>query len=189
MCNRWWGTRWWGFQLMSQLDRLYLAAAAWRFLHQCRHPPLASSPAPWSACPRRFLQPPSYFPGLGPSAKPSVRKNWKLITYCLTSAVNYAADASTACSKHWRMLEYFPVLGKDFGHPLPTWLWMANGGQGQERFRAEGKVWGEADIHQCRSDLTFRGTLLCSAEDEHRLKCLSLYAVIRCLKREACKAK
>ncbi len=33
---------------------------------------------------------------------------------------NCAADASTACSTHWRRFEYFPVLGEDFGHPLPT---------------------------------------------------------------------
>ena len=132
------------------------------------------------------------FPGLGPSAqKPNVRKNgsrsWLLACYCLIGTFNYAADASTACSKHRRLFEYFPVLGEDFGHPLPTWSAMANGTQGQECYRAE--VRGEADIHQCRSALTFRG--LCCAQRKMNIGS-SAYLTVPALgvfKREACKAK
>lgn len=40
------------------------------------------------------------------------------------------------------------------------------------------KVLGEASAHQHMTDLTFMGTLLCSAKDGHRLKCLSLHAEV-----------
>lgn len=63
---------------------------------------------------------------------------------------------------------------------------MANGAQGQETPGAGGKGAGGRGLHGRRSDLTFfrlrfRGTLLCSAEDAHRLKCLSVYSVLSCL--------
>lgn len=66
-----------------------------------------------------------FFPVSGPSAqKPSVGEKMEVgspvIAYSPTGAVNCAAGASTACSKYWRMFEHFPVLGEDFGHPLPT---------------------------------------------------------------------
>lgn len=124
---------------LSKLNCLYLAAAAWQSLHPCRHPPLASSPALWSVSLQHSLQPPSYFPWFGPlcsKAKKNGRRS-KLIAYYLTRAINYAADVSTAWRTHWRMFEYFLVLGKDFGHPLPTWLQVTNGAQGQWCFRTE----------------------------------------------------
>lgn len=170
---------------LSQLDCLYLAAAAWQFLHPCRHPPSASSPALWSVSPQCSLRPPSYFfPAWAPllesqvSGKMEVGPSGSPTAWPVPSTTQLMCQLPAAnTGECW---EYFPVLGKDFGHPLPTWPGMTNGAQGQACFRAKGKVWGEADIHRCRSDLTFRGTLLCSAEDEHRLKCLSLYAVLRC---------
>lgn len=59
-----------------------------------------------------------------------------------------------------RRFEYFPVLGKDFGHPQPTWSAVANSAQGQACYRAE--LQRKAGIHQCRRALTFR--VLCCAQ-------------------------
>lgn len=152
---------------MSSSDEFgprYLAAAVWLFLHPYPHPPSASSPALWSASLRRSLQPPSCFSWLGPlCSKAKNNGSRSKVTSCyLTSAGNYAADyVSIACSKHWRVFEHFLDLGKDFGHPLPTWPGVANGAQGQRRFRDERRC-EEKQTHISKGMIQPLGGLCCA---------------------------
>lgn len=169
-----------------QLICLYLAAAAWQFLHPCRHPPSASSPALWSVFPLRSLQPPSFLFRLeAPLLKSQVSRKMEkgpiggrlFSDRCHQLCSWYINCLQQTLDNVWK----FSCLRRGFGassaHLTEESQWHARTGA----FRAEWKVWGELDIHQCRIDLTFRGTLLCSAEEEHRIKCLSLYAALRCL--------
>lgn len=125
---------WWWWSLLILILCLYLAAAAWQSLHPCRHPPLASSPALWSVFLQHLPQPPSLLSRLEAPLLKSQASGKKADAgpaggHLVPSTVQLI---STACSKQWAMFECFPVLGEDFGHPLPTWLKRANGGQGQD---------------------------------------------------------
>lgn len=131
------------------------------------------------------------FPAWAPLfQKPSVRKNGSrsqlAARLLLSDRCLQARRWCANCRQLGIVWVFFPITGKDFGLPQPTWPVVANGGQGQDSYRAE--VWREADIHHCRSALTFR--VLCCAQRKMNIGS-SAYLIffLGSFKREACKTK
>lgn len=183
----------WGF---LKLNYFYLVAAAWQSLHPCRHPPSASSPTLWSVFPRRSLQPPSYFSWLETpvlQSQVSGRKKKKKVGLfggrLLSDRCPHLCSWSINCPQStldnvW----VFSYLRRGFWassvHLTEKSQWRARTGV----FRAELKMRGDADIHHCRSGLTFRRTLLSQRKMNIGSSAYHPALLRGAFKREACKA-
>lgn len=153
----------WGF---PKLNYFYLVAAAWQSWHPCRHPPSASSPALWSVFPLRSLQPPSYFSRLEtPVLKSQVsgrkKKKMKVGLFggrLLSDRWPHLCSWSINCPQPtldnvWVFSNLRRGFWASSAHLTEENQWSARTGV----FRAELKMRGDADIHHCRSGLTFGG--------------------------------